>query len=106
FRKSFFAFPEALSKYQEFVPEHAGILTVAFNPKYLSTHVEVLRLPKVDALARPVSATEYAKLGRLCMLRLWDVKGAVLVSRRNNVSVGDKAGLQAALDKLNSMEAQ
>lgn len=81
FRKSYFAMPATMLKYQDLVPEHAGILAVSYNDKRFWFDVEEVRPPKTDALAKPITDAEYAQLGRLCMLRMWDMKRAAAQRR-------------------------
>ncbi|HZW02799.1 MAG TPA: hypothetical protein VFF68_02635 [Anaerolineaceae bacterium] len=82
FRKSYFAFPEAMLKYQDLVPEHAGIITVTYNERRFWFEAHEVRKPMVDGLAKKVTDTEYMQLGRLAMLRMWDLKHG-LWDRRN-----------------------
>jgi hypothetical protein len=77
FRKSFFAMPEAMLKYQELVPEHAGIIAVSYNERRYWYDAKVVREPVVDGLAKKVTEAELSQLGRLTMLRMWDLKHSV-----------------------------
>lgn len=74
FRKSFFAIPEKMLKYQDLVPEKAGILAVSYNSKRYWFDTRLVREPVTDTLAKKVTETELAQLGRLTMLRMWDLK--------------------------------
>ncbi len=76
FRKSYFAMPEDMLKYQDLVPAHAGILTVRYNRRATWFEVVEARAPTLDGLAKKLTETEFAQLGRLCMLRMWDLKQA------------------------------
>lgn len=85
FRRSYFAVPAAMLKYRELVPEHAGILTVGYNSRATWFEVTEARVPVVDGLAKKVTEAELAQLGRLCMLRMWDLKQAQWQHRRRHL---------------------
>jgi hypothetical protein len=74
FRKSYFAMPEAMSGYQDLVPAHAGIILVSYNDRRFWYDAVVVREPVVDGLAEKVTEAELTQLGRLAMLRMWDLK--------------------------------
>lgn len=74
FRKYYFAFPEELLKYQEFVPGFAGILTISYDEKSSIYRAELYRDAAIQSNARIITEKEYSELGRLCMLRMWNLK--------------------------------
>jgi hypothetical protein len=87
FRKSYFAMPEAMLKYQDLVPEHAGIITVTYDERRFCYDAHEARKPVVDGLAKKVTDTEYMQLGRLAMLRMWDLKHNVWQNRNQRTEV-------------------
>jgi hypothetical protein len=92
FRKSYFAMPEAMSQHQDLVPAHAGIILVAYNERRYWYDAKVVREPVVDTLAKKVREDELTQLGRLTMLRMWDLKHSVhrLVRERHQMLVEEK----------------
>jgi hypothetical protein len=74
FRKSYFAMPETMSQYQDLVPAHAGIFLVSYNSRRSWYDAKVVREPVTDKLAKKVSESELTQLGRLTMMRMWDLK--------------------------------
>jgi hypothetical protein len=74
FRKSYFAMPETMSQHQDLVPAHAGIILVSYNERSHWYVAYVVKEPVVDNLAKKVTEAEYAQLGRLAMMRMWDLK--------------------------------
>jgi hypothetical protein len=85
FRKSYFAVPETMLKYQDLIPEHAGVISVSYNERrHLFEAVEI-RKPVVDSQARKVTEAEISHLGKLCMLRMWDLKRNVRRLSREKV---------------------
>jgi hypothetical protein len=74
FRKSYFAMPETMSQYQDLVPAHAGIILVSYNERRYWYDAKVVREPVVDNLAKKITEAELTQLGRLTMLRMWDLK--------------------------------
>jgi hypothetical protein len=74
FRKSYFAMPETMRQHQDLVPAHAGIILVSYNERRYWYDAKVVREPVVDKLAEKVTESELAQLGRLAMLRMWDLK--------------------------------
>jgi hypothetical protein len=74
FRKSYFAMPQELLKYQDLVPEHAGIIAVAYNDRRYYWYGTEIREPVIDKDAKKLFDHEYEHLGELAMLRMWDLK--------------------------------
>jgi hypothetical protein len=74
FRKSYFAMPETMTGYQDLVPAHAGIILVSYNDRAYWFEARVIREPVTDTLAKKVTEAELTQLGRLAMLRMWDLK--------------------------------
>lgn len=74
FRKSYFAIPEGMLKYQDLIPDHAGVLAVSVSAGNGWFSVREVRAPKPDMLAKKITEKEYANLGRLCMLRMWALR--------------------------------
>jgi hypothetical protein len=77
FRKSYFAMPETMSGYQDLVPAHAGVILVSYNERRYWYDAKVVREPVVDNLAKKITEAELTQLGRLTMLRMWDLKHSV-----------------------------
>lgn len=89
FRKSYFAMPEEMSKYQDLVPEHAGILTVKYYPKHYYWLATEIRKPVIDSEAKKLFDHEYEHLGELAMLRMWDLKRNIrhLIQQKQEVEL-------------------
>ena len=77
FRKSYFAIPEALLKYAVFIPDHAGIIAVSYDSSRAWFYAHEVRAAVVDGLAKKVTDAELNQLGRLTMLRMWDLKRTI-----------------------------
>lgn len=75
FRKSYYAMPESMKDQAGIIPECYGILLVGEYP-----YVQMLRDSQINTAARKLTETEYAGLGRLCMLRMWKLKRALVLT--------------------------
>ena len=76
-RKHYFAIPIELTACAEFIPDFAGILTVRHDDNRNLFLVSEYRPAQVNKSAKKITEKEYAALGRLCMLRLWDAKTVI-----------------------------
>lgn len=69
----FFAIPEALLRYREYIPEHAGIITCRERYGYGAGDVSMFRKPKKRTNYQ-LELHERYLLARLGYLRMWDLK--------------------------------
>ena len=68
----FFAIPEELLKYINYIPDRAGILVISnINGRH---RVKILREAEINRLATPLSIEDQYKLARLGALRIWSLK--------------------------------
>jgi hypothetical protein len=74
FRRSYFAVPESMLNVIDLIPDHAGVLAVSYNHRQSWYETREVRAAAVDNRARKVTEAELAQLGRLAMLRMWDLK--------------------------------
>lgn len=73
----YFAIPEKLKeKALPLIPEHAGLICVREKKinVYERTYCTVVKVPKVNKLARALSNEELIKLGYLASMRIWTLK--------------------------------
>lgn len=85
FRRSYFAMPREMERYQDLVPKHAGVLLIGYDGRGHWLTTDEVRKPEQDGAAKKVTETELAQLGRLCMLRMWDLKRGIWQRRRQEV---------------------
>lgn len=67
----YFAFPEAMAKYSDLVPDDAGILTVSGDSTLLA---KMIRPAKLRPQALSLSDEQVQTLWRLAAIRIWDLK--------------------------------
>lgn len=73
-----FAMPEKLSRYQEFVQENAGIILVGTNGL-----TRICRVSKANPLAQKWTYENAYRLGRLGTMRMWNLKQNLLYEKLN-----------------------
>ena len=92
-RKLYFAIPESLLKYQEYIPDHAGIFIVyEITEKYYRVQLgsyqskTFLRVKKIREAKTTSSYTfstiDRYKFARLAALRIWGLKKKIIQSRK------------------------
>ena len=72
----YFAIPDYLQPYIEFIPEHAGIIIV--NKTDYGTTCRTLRKPKPNVTRRKFTDKEISKIGHLGSMRIWNLKRALI----------------------------
>lgn len=77
-RKLWFAVPDVLSA-SPHIPDHAGIIAIKFKPvlgknKYYEFCAIVVRKPKINKFAIPLTDKQIIKIGHLACMRLWNLK--------------------------------
>jgi len=81
-----FAAPEdIIGKGIQFIPEHAGIISVFY--KYQTLKFEILRKPKGDKFARNLTQTELNKLDHLTTMRFWKLWKMKIKYKKNGVGI-------------------
>ncbi len=70
----YFAIPTYLEDSIEYIPERAGIITVAPKSEKLWTRCKIIRKPETNKAAQPFSDCERYKVARLGALRIWKLK--------------------------------
>lgn len=81
-KRLFFAIPEGLVKFQEFIPERAGIIQVIRGNLGYGYGCKILKRAKINKYAKPLSTNEIIQLGRLASIRMWCLKKTL--SNENN----------------------
>lgn len=89
FRKSYYAMPVEMEKYTDLIPSSYGVLLVKYNNYWFEARE--VRPAATNASARKLTETEYANLGRLCMLRMWDLKKTIWQYRQNRKAEAEGA---------------
>ncbi len=70
-RRFFFAVPDYLASCAD-LPEDAGLISVNSEEKHWLT--KIVRRPRFNKQARPLTEAEYNKLAHLGSMRIWDLK--------------------------------
>lgn len=84
-RRFFFAVPDYLASCPD-LPEDAGLISVDSQNK--SWHTKIVRRPRFNKTARPLTEAEYNKLAQLGCMRIWDLKEHIrLLKRERNHAV-------------------
>lgn len=65
----YFAIPSKMVKHIEYIPLHAGILSITSKGKVFE-----LTKPKINTAAKPISIEDKLKLLRLGTMRIWGLK--------------------------------
>jgi hypothetical protein len=68
----YFAIPDYLEKHIEFIPEHAGIITLHKYDNYISC--KTLRNPKINRNRGKFTDNERLKVAHLGTMRIWNLK--------------------------------
>jgi len=73
-RRLFFAIPQTLLEFKDFIPERAGIIEVS---KYFP-NCRLLRPAKINKNARKLSQDQINHIGRLASMRIWSLRQALI----------------------------
>lgn len=78
-RQFFFAVPDYLKDCSD-LPEDAGLIVVPSQEKFWQT--KIVRRPRYNKLARPLTDEEYQHLLHLGCMRIWDLKEHIQLLKR------------------------
>jgi hypothetical protein len=76
-RYLYFVFPEKLIKYEEYIPEHAGIFLYCPEEKRPEYKCRFYRDAKTNKIAKPLDIEDKFRLARLGSLRIWGLKNKI-----------------------------
>jgi hypothetical protein len=76
-REFYFAIPKELEHAIEFIPKHAGIITIEKHSAQQLT-INMLRGAKLNTEARKLTSEEICKVGHLAAMRIWNLKRTLL----------------------------
>jgi hypothetical protein len=78
-RRLYFAVPDYLASCPDLPPD-AGLISVdSHNHPW---HTKIVRRPRFNKLARPLSESEYLKLAELGCMRIWSLKEHIALLKR------------------------
>lgn len=88
-RMLYFAVPDYLASCPD-LPVEAGLISVDSQDK--PWHTKIVRRPRFNKLARPLTEEEYLKLTELGCMRIWSLKEHILLlkEKRNATKVADQ----------------
>ncbi len=78
-KRLFFAMPSDLLIYDNFIPDHAGIISV--NERQQQFYALILRKPQIND-CRKLTVDELIHLGKLASMRIWSLKNTVRSQRK------------------------
>lgn len=72
-RRFFYAVPDYLASCSD-LPEDAGLISVDTQNKHWLTRAKIVRRPRFNKQAKPLSDEDYQKLLQLGCMRIWSLK--------------------------------
>ena len=86
-RRLYFAIPPELKEFNNYIPEHAGIIIV-YAPGELQSYYghicKIERPAKINKMAKPLIQYQILHLGRLAAMRIWTLKRTLLERNDQN----------------------
>lgn len=78
-KELYFAIPNYLEKYIEYIPEHAGILVLTKNTDWgVYLNCKEIRKPIPNKTARKFTSEEMMNVARLGTMRIWSLKRTII----------------------------